>query len=80
MLARESRSAIMNVSSVAVYYPGGSLPVYCATKTYNCMLSQCMELAYADKIDVLTVTPANVKTQMNSGRYMFTVTAESHAS
>ena len=81
LLARgeTGRSAIINVSSVAAYFSGGSLPVYCATKAYNWHLSESMREAYNDQIDVLTVTPNSVKTQMNSGRYCFTVTAESHA-
>ena len=31
---------------------------------------------YSDKIDVLTVYPFGVKTQMNSGRYLFTIQAD----
>lgn len=62
LLARESRSAIISVSSVAAYSPGGMVPVYCATKAYNMMLSECMRDQFSDKIDFLTVTPANTKT------------------
>ena len=79
LLARESRGAIINVSSVAALSPGGMVPVYSATKAYNLSLSECMRDAYGDKLDVLTVTPANTATQMNSGRYLFSVSAESHA-
>lgn len=79
LLARESRSAMINVSSVAAYYPGGMVPVYCATKSYNWTLSESMRDAYSDKMDFLTVTPSNTATQMNSGRYMFSVSAEAHA-
>ena len=62
LLSRESRSAMINVSSVAAYNPGGSVPVYCATKSYNFVLSECMRDAYSEKLDVLTVTPSSVKT------------------
>ena len=79
LLAREKRSAIINVSSVAYYTPGGMLPVYSASKSYNYVLSQAMGQAYGEKIDVLTVTPNSVKSQMNSGRYLFTVEAATHA-
>ena len=62
LLARESRSAMINVSSIAYYEHHGSLPVYCATKSYNYVLSECMRDAYSDKIDVLTVTPGATAT------------------
>ena len=38
-----------------------------------------MRDSYSDKIDILTVTPASVKTQMNSGRYLSSITADTHA-
>ena len=79
LLKRESRSAVINVSSVAAYSPGGMVPVYSATKAYNFALSTAMQDQFGDKLDVLTVTPASVKTLMNSGRYCFSVTAETHA-
>ena len=52
--------------------------MYCSTKRYNFALSKCMLDAYADKLDVLTVTPASVKTQMNPGTGAFTVQADVH--
>ena len=67
LLARESRSAIINVSSVAAFSPEGTVPIYSATKAYNLMLGECMRDQFSDKIDFLTVTPASYKTQMNSG-------------
>ena len=53
--------------------------MYCATKRYNLALSKCMQDAYSDRIDVLTVTPASVKTQMNPGTGPFTVQPTEHA-
>ena len=53
----------------------GVLPVYCATKSYNWALSEAMRDAYSDKIDILTVTPANVHTLMNPGIRVFSITA-----
>ena len=79
MMKRESRSAVINVSSQSHYKPGGMVPVYSATKSYNFALSQAMRDQFKDKFDILTVTPSSVKTKMNSGRYCFSVTAESHA-
>ena len=62
LLKREKhRSAVINLSSKAAYYSRGTMPMYCATKKYNYVLSACMNAAYSDKIDVMTVTPASVK-------------------
>ena len=61
LLGRESRSAIINISSRSAYYPNGQMPIYCATKSYNWVLSECMRDVYSEKIDVLTVTPASTK-------------------
>ena len=55
------------------------MPMYCATKRYNLALSKCMQDAYSDRIDILTVTPASVKTQMNPGTSAYTVQAPEHA-
>jgi len=66
LLKGESRSAIINVSSVVALPPtsklAGIIPVYSATKAYNLALSQAMFNQYKDKIDVMTVTPSSVKT------------------
>jgi len=79
LLARQSRSAMINVSSVGAYQCRGMDSVYCATKSYNLVLSESIRDAYSDKIDILTVTPSSTKTQMNSGRYLFSISAETHA-
>lgn len=62
LLKRESRSAVINVSSICHFKPTGMLPVYSATKSYNFALSQSMQNQFKDKLDVLTVTPSGVKT------------------
>jgi len=77
-LKRESRSAIIDLSSVVAYTPSANTAIYAATKSYNFALSNAIRKSYPEKIDVMTVTPASVKTQMNSGRYCMTVTAEAH--
>lgn len=57
LIARESRSAMINVSSIVYYSPGGMVPVYSATKSYNYALSESIRDAHSDKLDVLTVCP-----------------------
>ena len=47
--------------------------MYCATKRYNLALSKCMQDSYSDKIDILTVTPASVKSGMNPGTGVYSV-------
>ena len=79
MLKRESRSAIIDISSVCAYGGTGMLPIYAATKGFNLLLSQSVEAAHKDKIDVLTVTPNSTRSNMNSGRYLFSVDAKPHA-
>ena len=79
LLGRESRSAMINISSAGAYRPGRFLPIYCATKSYNWVLSECMRNAYSEQMDVLTVAPSFVKSQMNPGHCLFTISANRHA-
>ena len=81
LLKRKARSAIINISSSTHYNPGGMIPVYSAVKSYNYSLSMAMLDAYGktDKIDVMTVNPDATKSQMNSGRYLWAISAERHA-
>ena len=79
MLKRNSRSAIIDISSVCAYGGSTTLPIYAATKGFNLLLSQSVALAHSDKIDVLTVTPNSTKSNMNPGRYLFSVEAKPHA-
>ena len=53
--------------------------LYTATKSYNHILSSSIEEWYGDKIDVMTVVPRQVETNMNPVGYMFTVSPETHA-
>lgn len=79
-LLKRQRSAIMDISSVCGITNGDAmLPIYSATKAYNRSFSLSIQKAYADKIDVMVVTPDSTKTQMNSGRYLFSITADVHA-
>ena len=79
MLQRTSRSAIIDISSVCALGGSSVLPIYAATKGFNLLLSQSIASAHKDKIDVLTVTPNSTKSNMNSGRYLFSVDAQPHA-
>jgi len=78
-LKRNSRSAIIDISSVRHFVPGGNVPVYSASKSYNYSFSKAMAQAYSEKVDVMTVTPGSIKTNMNSGRYFFCISAQEHA-
>jgi len=78
MLQRSSRCAIVNLSSRAALVMHPLFPVYSGTKAFNYSLSTALRNAYSDKIDVLTVTPASVKSGMNPGNGLFTVTPEMH--
>ena len=42
-------------------------------------MSRAMQLAYHDKIDVLTVTPSAVNTKMYPGNYVWSISPEAHA-
>jgi short-subunit dehydrogenase len=78
LLAREGkkRSAIINLSSRSAFVPKSMSCLYGATKAFNLVLGINFTESYSDRIDVLTVTPGSTKTQMNSGVYVFSITAE----
>lgn len=78
LLERPSRSAIINVSSRATETLSGFIPIYSATKSYNLAFGLSLESAYRDKIDVLTVTPHGVKSQIWPGHQSWTVSAQTH--
>ena len=73
------RSAIINVSSVCALEPRTMLAIYAATKAFNLHLGNCFTAIYRERIDVLNVTPNSVKSQMNSGRYVYGISAENFA-
>ena len=75
LLERNSRSAIINLSSRAHETVSGFIPIYSATKTYNLALSLSLEDSYKDKIDVMAVTPHGVKTQIWPGHQAWTISA-----
>lgn len=76
----QKRSGLINISSVCAYTEGSKdLQVYAATKAYNLSLGKSLAAAYKDRIDVLTVTPNSTKSNMSSGRYVFSILAEEFA-
>ena len=78
LLERHGRSAIINVASIAAEHLSGFVPVYSATKAYNLAMGLSLADGYKDKIDVMTVTPHGVKTQIWPGHQAWTISAETH--
>ena len=64
MLKRANRSGIINLSSVAAVLPSYIIPVYSATKAYVDTLSRMIDEDVREKIDVISVRPDAVSTQM----------------
>ena len=81
------KCAIIDISSCCAEGASNMLAEYSATKAFNKLLSKSIHLEYKKNmlgedgvdLDVLTVYPHSTKSQMNSGRYTFTVTSEQHA-
>jgi short-subunit dehydrogenase len=78
------KCAIVDYSScVALQLPSPGIAEYSACKAYNRWLSRALDIEYRNNklvdLDVLTVHPASVKSQMNSGRYTCTITRDQHA-
>ena len=78
LLERPSRSAIINLSSLAAEELSGFVPIYGATKSYNLAMSLSLHDSYKDKIDVMAVTPHGVKTQIWPGHQSWTISAPTH--
>ncbi len=78
LLQREGnkKSAVINISSVSALEPRAMMAIYAATKAFNLHLGSCFTDLYRERIDVLTVTPNSVRSQMNSGRYVYAINAE----
>jgi short-subunit dehydrogenase len=78
-LKRATKSAIIDMSSISYKEPVGIVSVYSATKSYDYNLSKAVQETYPEKIDVLTVTPGAISTNMNPGSCSFCVEAPAHA-
>ena len=80
LLANEKRAGIINIGSCAYEAPSPGLAVYSATKAYIQQFSTSLAEEYRkENIDVLVTKTAPVKTNMNSGIYLFTINPEQHA-
>lgn len=80
LLLNDHRSAILFIASgAAVLSPHPNVAVYAATKSYVYQLGVSVSEEHKDKIDTTVVNTAHVKSNMNSGRYLFTITPEEHA-
>ena len=64
MLKRKQRSAIINLASVASVQPFTCLPVYSPTKAYNDFFSRGIVEDYKENIDIMSLRPGFVSTNM----------------
>lgn len=75
------KSAIINVGTCAAepQNPRFQFGIYGASKAYGHIMSSSIQEMYGDKLDVMTVIPRQVATEMNTANFMFTVQPEEHA-
>jgi len=64
MLKRSSRSAIINIGSTSGKRPMPYFSVYSGTKAFNDFFSKALSVEYRKNIDILSVRPLFVSTQM----------------
>jgi short-subunit dehydrogenase len=64
MLARESKSGIINVASVLGKYPLGYSAAYSASKAYHRALSLTLQEEVRGKVDILSLCPGKVNTKL----------------
>ncbi|CAI2373598.1 unnamed protein product [Moneuplotes crassus] len=79
LLANDKRGGMINIGSSSCSQPFPNLSVYSASKSYIRQFSNSIHEEYKDKIDILICNTSSVKSQMNSGRYVGTITPEQHA-
>ncbi len=58
------KSAIINISSITGVFPFRFTNLYSGTKAFNDVFSRAIEMEYFDKIDILSMTPGGVYTNM----------------
>jgi short-subunit dehydrogenase len=68
----------MNITSEAAIFPMTYWQVYCATKSFGHMFSLAMSREYKDSVDVCSVRPSEVSTNMtnNKPNDVLTITSE----
>jgi len=64
MMARKTKSGIINVSSVEAKYLNAADTVYASTKAFTDFFSRGLNFELRDKIDVLSLRPGAVSTKM----------------
>jgi 17beta-estradiol 17-dehydrogenase / very-long-chain 3-oxoacyl-CoA reductase len=61
-LERQKRCAIINLSSLSVFFTLKGLSVYAGTKAFNNHFSRCLAQDYKGRIDILSCLPGIVST------------------
>ncbi|CAI2374877.1 unnamed protein product [Moneuplotes crassus] len=79
LLANETRAGMVNVGGYLSYFPCPFLTVYSASKAYMTQFSTSLSEEYKHKIDILVTNSGSIKTNMNDGRFLFTITPAQHA-
>ena len=79
LLANEKRSGMIFIGSSSNEAPNPGLAIYSGTKAFILQFSNSLALEHEDKIDVLVSKTSSVRSNMNSGRYLFTISADQHA-
>lgn len=83
------RCLVIDYSSTVGRKPQPGAPLYCGEKSYNAMFSRSLGLQYAaaykadpknrPNIEFMQVYPNSVKSALNPGTLLFTVSSEAHA-
>ena len=76
MLKRKERSAIVNISSFSAEHPIPYVSTYSATKVYNDFFSRAIQMEYEHKIDILSVRPLYIETNMSKQARSCTVASK----
>ena len=73
MLQRPHKCGIINISSISGINPIPYISVYSATKAFNDFFSKSIEMEYYKKIDILSVRPLYVESNLSKLQKSFTV-------
>lgn len=79
LLANETKSGCIFIGSSAYESPNPNLAVYSASKCYEHQLSLSLAEEHRGKIDFMVSRTADVKTNMNTGKYVFAILPHQHA-
>ena len=71
------RSGIINLASFLGEYPAGFVQLYSATKAFDDYLSRSLHFEYSDKIDILSLRPNHVSTNLtNNSKVLYSITPD----